>query len=389
MTTISGHADEGYGRLADEFARGFSERGETGASFAVAVDGRLVVDLWAGTADIRTGAPWREDTLSVIFSCTKGLMTICVLTLVADGRLDLDAPVTDYWPEFGQAGKESIPVKWLLQHRAGLISFDRDLTVDDLIGWDPVIHAIEAQRPLWTPGTSYRYHTISHGWLTGELIRRITGMSPGTYLRGLTAEALAPSTWVGLPASEEHRVAHLAWEDEENGPSPLLDPATATQEQLWAERASTLGGALPLDLAWGDTGFNDPRIHAAEIPGAGGISTARDLARIWSSTVTPTNGVGLLSRDLTDAASVPVSFGPQAFGDDVQTNVWGTGFMVPSQTKPLISPASFGHDGAGGQFGFADPDARIGFGYVTNHLDRANDTRGLTLVATLRDILDR
>jgi CubicO group peptidase (beta-lactamase class C family) len=380
MTTIEGHADAAYAPLADQFARNFSERGERGASFAVLVDGELVVDLWGGSSDVRTNAPWQRDTLSVIFSCTKGLMTICALNLVAEGKLDLDAPVTAYWPEFGQSGKDGILVKWLLQHRAGLISFDRDLTVEDVVAWEPVIRAIEEQKPLWTPNAGYRYHTLTHGWLVGELIRRITGQTPGSYLRALT-ESVAHDTWLGLPSSEQHRVARLAWEDEENGPFPDLDPATASEERLWEERAGTLGGAFPNSLVFGDRGFNDPRIQAAEAPGAGGISNARDLASIWSATVAPTGGLRLLTRELT-------SFGPSIFGNDVAPyNAWGTGFQVSSERTPLLSSASFGHGGMGGQAGFADPDARVGFAYVTNHLVHENDTRSATLVGELRTLL--
>jgi CubicO group peptidase (beta-lactamase class C family) len=382
---VTGYADDGFGVIADEFSKGFSKRGETGAALAVVLDGRLVVDLWGGTSDARSGARWHSDTLNVIFSCTKGLLAICALNLVAEGRLDLDAPVSTYWPEFAGAGKAQVVVRWLLQHRAGLIALDTDLTVDDLLHWEPVIRAIEAQAPLWKPGTSHQYHTLTYGWLVGELIRRVTGMTAGGYLRSITTDAIAPDTWIGLPVTEEPRVARLAWDD---APRPVPGPEAHSQQQRLVERAATLGGALPVDLVWEDSGFNDPRMHGAEIPGAGGISTARDLARIWSSTTTSTNGVRLLSREITDAASVPVSFGRPVFGSQPPYGAWGTGFAVPTAAKPLLSGASYGHDGVGGQRGFADPDALVGFGYLTNHLVRRDDTRADALVAVLRNLLD-
>lgn len=386
MIEIHGGVEPGYGALADEFTRLFTDRGETGANLAILVDGRVVVDLWGGTADARTARPWDDDTLSVIFSCTKGLMTIAALRLVADGRLDLNARVTDYWPEFGQEGKDAVLVEWLLQHRAGLIALDQDLTLDDVIAWGPVIEAIESQRPQWQPGSAHEYHTLTHGWLIGEIIRRVTGESPGGYFRSLVHEHLAPNTWIGLPESELHRVARLAWGEDPSGgvatASGALDQAAVAQL-----RSSTLGAAFPeylVDPLGGDAGFNDPRVLRSEIPAAGGVSTARDLATIWSATVAVTNGVRLLDRELTDAASVPASVGRPVFGGEPPFNSWGTGFEVSSERKPMLSPASFGHSGLGGQLAFADPDAGIGFAFLTNRLTVSRPGRADHLVAALR-----
>jgi CubicO group peptidase (beta-lactamase class C family) len=196
---IHGDADVGYGKVADVFADNFTTRGEVGAAVAVYAGGRKVVDLWGGTADIRTGRPWTADTPAVIFSCTKGIIAICAYLLVQQGRLDLDAPVVEYWPEFGQAGKADIPVRWLLAHRAGLPALDRGLTLDEVLAWQPVISAIERQAPLWPPGTAHSYHPMTYGWLVGEVIRRITGSTPGSFFREVVASRLDLRTWIGLP----------------------------------------------------------------------------------------------------------------------------------------------------------------------------------------------
>jgi CubicO group peptidase (beta-lactamase class C family) len=387
MIQIHGDVEEGYGAIADEFTRLFSDRGETGANLSILVAGRVVVDIWGGSADLRTGRQWDADTLSVIFSCTKGLMTIAALTLVAEGKLDLGARVTNYWPEFGKQGKEAVLVEWLFQHRAGLVAVDRDLTLDDVIAWGPVIEAIEDQTPLWLPGASHGYHTLTHGWLVGEIIRRVTGETPGTYFRALV-EQLAPNTWLGVPERELPRIARLAWGE---------DPAGG-DEQDWesedpgvvaALRSSTLGAGFPLHLVDpedGDFGFNDPRVLQAEVPGAGAVSTARDLASIWSATVTATNGVRLLERELTDAVSVPVSYGQPYFGGEPPFNAWGTGFEVSSERRPMLTASSFGHSGLGGQLAFADPDALVGFAFLSNRLTVSQPGRADALVAALSSV---
>ncbi|MCU1556737.1 MAG: Carboxylesterase [Microbacteriaceae bacterium] len=385
---IGGAVDEGFGPLADEFVRNFSERGETGAAFSLVVDGRTVVDLWAGIADARTGRPWDAETLSVIFSCSKGLMTIGALRLAQDGRLDLDALVSDYWPEFARQGKEEMRVSSLLDHRAGLVALDRDLSLQDVVDWQPVIRAIEQQRPLWAPDIGYAYHTLMHGWLVGEIVRRVTGMMPGDYLHELFGRSLAPDTWLGIPDGLEDRVTHLYWASQPGDPAPLRDDESAPRAERIRARSATLGGAFPIELVDGDAGFNDPRIHRAQVPGAGVISTARDLARIWSATVVETDGIRLLERETTDAASIVRSAGVPAIEAPGPWPSWGTGFILHSpRVRPLLSDRSFGHDGAGGQLAFADPDARMGLGYLTNRLLRRDDGRSLAMLDATRRIL--
>src|ERR1035437_3952075 len=186
---VQGGAEDGFGPVADAFAADFVDAGERGAGVVLYADGRKVVDLWGGVAD-RLGRPWVQDTPAIVFSVTKGVLAICAYQLVGQGRLDLDVPVARYWPEFAAHGKAAISVRMLLSHRAGLVALDRDLTLDEVLAWDPVLWGIEAQAPMWRPGTAHSYHTITYGWLVGEVIRRITGASPGEFLRAELARPL-------------------------------------------------------------------------------------------------------------------------------------------------------------------------------------------------------
>ena len=184
---IRGFVDEGYGAIVDTFRANFLERRDLGAACSVYVTGRLVVDLWGGLADRKTQRQWEAETAAVIFSCSKGLLAICAYLLAQDGWLELDAPIANYWPEFGQNGKQAITVRCALAHRAGLPALDVDLSRDDVIGWEPVVRAIESQPPLWALDSTHSYHPITYGWLIGEIIRRVTGHTPGAYFGRLSA----------------------------------------------------------------------------------------------------------------------------------------------------------------------------------------------------------
>ncbi|MEV4847503.1 serine hydrolase domain-containing protein [Micromonospora matsumotoense] len=377
---IHGDADERFGRVADVFRDNFTTRGEVGAAVTVYVRGRRVVDLYGGTADPRTGRPWTPQTPVVVFSCTKGILAICAYLLVQQGRLDLDAPVTRYWPEFGQHGKADIPVRWLLTHQSGLPALDRPLSLDEVLGWDPVIKAIEAQAPLWRPGTAHSYHPMTYGWLIGEVIHRITGQLPGAFFRDALATPLGLRTWLGLPAGERDSVAwNLAPAPD---PEPFVDPV--------ADRGITMGGAFafPADDA-GLVSFNDPAIQAAGIPGAGAVSTADGLARLYAACVSPVAGPPLLDPASVDDATVVRSRGQQRHGPPDTGQRWGSGFLLHSPpARPLLGERSFGHDGAGGNLAFGDDAHQVGFGYVVNQMQGMGDERANLLTAALRSCLD-
>ncbi|WFE49389.1 serine hydrolase domain-containing protein [Micromonospora sp. WMMD1155] len=376
---IHGHADDGYGRVADVFRDNFASRGEVGAAVTVYVRGRRVVDLYGGVADTRTGRQWDAHTPVVVFSCTKGILAICAYLLVQQGRLDLDAPVTRYWPEFGQHGKAGIPVRWLLTHQAGLPALDRHLTLDEVLAWDPVIKAIEAQTPLWQPGTAHGYHSMTYGWLVGEVIHRITGRLPGAYFAETVAEPLGLRTWLGLPAAENDTVAWgLAPPPDAD---PFVDPV--------AERGITMGGAFafPADDD-GLVSFNDPAIRAAGVPGAGAVSTADGLARLYAACVSDIQRGPLLTTASVDDAVVVRSQGQQRHGPPDTGQRWGSGFLLHSPpARPLLGERSFGHDGAGGNLAFADAQHQVGFGYVVNQMRGMGDERANRLTAALRSCL--
>ena len=286
---VHGNVDDGYGPVMDEFRRNFDERHDLGSACAVYVDGRPVVDLWAGTADRRDGRPFERDTATVIFSCTKGVMAICAYLLVQQGLLELDSPIARYWPEFAQAGKERITVRDAMAHRAGLSYLDTDLTLEDVVAWDPVIHAIEIQRPHWAPEEGHFYHASTIGWLLGEIIRRVTGLSAGTYFRQALGDPLELHTWIGLPAAQRARVAWMEppLPDED---SEMARGFAALGGERHLVRAMSLGKAFAFPAANGSVTFNDPRIQASEIPGANGISDAASLARLYAACVTGVDG---------------------------------------------------------------------------------------------------
>jgi len=387
---IHGDVEDGFGAVADEFRRNFRDRHDLGAGCAIYVDGRKVVDLWAGIADRRSGKPYQHDTATVIFSCTKGIMAICAYLLVQDGRLDLDAPMARYWPEFGQAGKAAITLRQALAHRAGLSYLDRDLTTAEVIAWDPVIDAIEQQVPHHAPTDGHAYHAITIGWLVGEVIKRITGLTPGTFFRQRLGDPLELDTWIGLPDSARQQVAFmeppLPDDDSEFArafASALFDPSV--------ERTGTLGGAFafPADSS-GYVTFNSPDIQAAEIPGAGGISSAESLAKLYAACVTGVDGQGALLTRASIADGLRVqSRGTQLTGQPDDGASWGTGFQISSAPgQPLLGPGSFGHTGAGGQLGFADVDHGASFAYVTNQMGGYGDARARLLVEALRSAID-
>jgi len=385
IETIDGTVAAGFEPMRRAFATGFLGQPDMGAALAILVDGELVVNLWGGIADERDGRHWERQTPSVIFSCTKGLMSLMVARLVESGQLDYDAPVARYWPEFAANGKGGVTVAEALAHRAGLSAPRDDFNLADILEWDRATGKLAAQAPLWPPGESYAYHALTHGWLAGELIRRVTGKTPGAYF----AEAIAPlsaEAWIGLPPWRSG-VAHLQvapdlsalWEAEATKPSGDAPD--------WPFRAMTLGKALPAALVTADGGFNDRRVQQAEIPGAGGIATAEGLATIWSAAVTQTKSVRLASSEILARATKMVTEGAPVFAAEPPFPRWGMGFQLDSEARRFLTASSFGHDGAGGQVAFADPRHRVGFAFITNWMRGPGDPRGTLLVETLRDLL--
>jgi CubicO group peptidase (beta-lactamase class C family) len=382
---IQGFVDMGYGAVMDAFVANFVERRDVGAGCTIYVDRRPVVELWGGLADARTARPWDRDTAAVIFSCSKGLMAICVYLLLQQGRLDLDAPIARYWPEFAAADKTAVTVRQAMSHRAGLPALDVDLSRADVLAWEPVVHAIETQRPLHPPGAGHMYHTLTYGWLLGEVVRKITGRSPGRFFREAIGDRLELHTWIGLPDEARRSVAWMEPPLPDEDSVDAREAARLSRADSVVARSASMGGAFGFPVEDGIVSFNAPDIQAAEIPAANGISTAESLARLYAACVSNVDGPPLLSltslEDLLDVQSA----GPQLSRLPDDGARWGTGFQLASPpSQPMLGPTSFGHAGAGGQLGFGDVDHHVGFAYLSNQMGGYGDARARELTMALR-----
>jgi CubicO group peptidase (beta-lactamase class C family) len=383
-TEIQGTVEQGFGAVADAFGSNFAERGELGAAFALYVDGDVKVDIWAGVADKQSGRPWTEDTLQLVYSTTKGAAAICVARLVEAGLVSYDEPMASYWPEFAANGKEAVTVGQVMSHQAGLPYATASLTFDDLMAVTPVVEALGAQEPVWTPGTKHGYHALTYGWLAGELVRRVDGRRIGQYFAEEVAAPLGLDFWIGLPESEEPRVARL-----EMAPPPTDPDALALALQIAGPgtmgfNALLMSGVM---LAGPPDPFNSRQVHATEMPAANGITTARSLARMYAATVSDVDGVRLIDDSTVATVRAEAVDGPDACL--VVSSRFGMGFMLDGELTPMLSPASFGHAGAGGSLGYADPDARVGYGYVMNQMAGgiAGDPRTVALNDAVRACL--
>nr|WP_037916009.1 serine hydrolase domain-containing protein [Actinacidiphila yeochonensis] len=395
MHGIHGEVAAGFENVRDAFAANFGRDGDDrdnadiGAALCVYRNGRPVVDLWGGVADPETGRPWERDTLQLVYSATKGVTATAAHLLVQRGLLDPDAPVARYWPEFAANGKAEIPVRWLLSHQAGLVAVDRPVPVADALAWHPMVEALAAQRPQWTPGTAHGYHGRTWGWLVGEVIRRVSGRTPGRFLAEEIAAPLDLDFFIGVPAAERARVSRMAyWQ-------PAVDPASVPLESVpeqfrdavaaWRDPDSLSNRAFAVtDPAQID--FNSPEVQAAELPASNGVGTARALARMYAALIGEVDGVRLLTPETVAAAAQE-----QAEGQDqvmMMPSRFGSGYMLPTEASPLTGPNAFGHPGRGGSLAFADPQHGVAFGYVMNHIvEGAADVRASSLVDALRESL--
>ncbi|MDO8434360.1 MAG: serine hydrolase domain-containing protein [Candidatus Binatus sp.] len=361
---IEGTCDPKFNRVKDAFAENFELRNELGAGAAVTLDGKTVVDLWGGHSDKAKTQPWNRDTLVNLYSTTKGITAICAHRLVDKGLLDLDAPVTRYWPEFGQAGKEKMPVRYLLSHRAGLPAVAKTLDDDAIYHWNTMAAALAAQEPWWEPGTKHGYHALTFGWLVGEVIHRITGKTPGVYLRDEIAGPLKLDLHIGLDAKNDARVSDLI-------PSP---PPAPGEPNLFADIAknpdSVAAKAFMNPPVLSKPGVANSRAwRGAEIPAANGHGTALSLARIYGALARggDLDGVHVMSKNAVAGCSIEQSIGADAVL--TLSTRFSLGFMMSQPGASLgPNPKSFGHPGAGGSLGFADPEAKIGFGYAMNRM---------------------
>jgi CubicO group peptidase (beta-lactamase class C family) len=385
VTETQGWTASGWEGVRQAFQANFDSGSEVGAAFSCYHRGEKVVDLWGGVADQDTGAPWNEDTIIPVFSTTKGMTAIIANILAQEGRLDVEAPVAEYWPEFAANDKQDIPVAYLLSHQAGLAWIDGEMTAEEVLAWDPVVERLAAEAPKWEPGTKHGYHATTYGWLVGEVIRRITGKSVGTNLAELASQPLGLDCWIGLPESEETRVAKLI----SMIPKPDPNLAPGEPDPIAEMMAAFMGPDTPIGKALFAPGgaltdqdiWNSRAMHAAEVPAANGICDARSLARLYAATVGEVDGTRLLTSEQVKAATAPRTEGPNFVLMDLEVQ-FGLGFMLNQGIIALGGPSSFGHFGAGGSVGWADPDTELGFGYIMNRMDigLAGDTRSQSLI---------
>jgi CubicO group peptidase (beta-lactamase class C family) len=375
-TSVHGSVAPGFEPVRDAFVDNLDSGRDVGAAFAAYHHGRKVVDIWGGTADVASGRPWGEDSIVLVFSTTKGATALCANVLAERGALDMEAPVARYWPEFAQGGKAEMPVNYLLSHQAGLAWIDGEMSLGEALSWDPVVAALARQSPHWEPGTRHGYHATTYGWLVGEVIRRVTGTSVGGFFRTEIAEPLGLDFWIGLPEAEERRVVPvIPFEIPEEGDlSEMVDTFLGPDSSLGKALVAP-GGALADQAVW-----NSRAMRAAEVPAANGVTDARSLARLYASIIGDTDGIRILGKDQMQRATTRLTSGPDAVLLDLDIQ-FSLGFMVPSELIVLGGPRSFGHFGAGGSVGWADPDAGLAVGYVMNRMDigLAGDVRSTKL----------
>ncbi|MBS2019258.1 MAG: beta-lactamase family protein [Deltaproteobacteria bacterium] len=356
-TSSTGRCDTKFARVKEAFAVVLARPFELGAAVAVFVDGRPVVDLWGGWVDAKKTRPWAEDTVVNVFSTTKGLLALGVHRLVEEGRVDLDAPVARVWPELDPR----ITLRMILAHRAGLPAVRAPLPPEALFDWGAMTAALAAQEPWWEPGTAHGYHAVTFGWLLGEVVRRVTGKMPREYLAEAITGPLAADFQIGLRPADEERCADLRPTRREPGVETLFDRIARDPESMTAKAfvnppTMVLPGTVS-SRPWRD----------ADLPSVNGHATARGIARIYGAVARggELDGVRILSPE-----SIARCQAEQSRGEDRILGVptrFSLGFMLPQPTHdPFAAEGAFGHPGAGGSMGFADPEARLSFGFVMN-----------------------
>ena len=376
--TVEGYVAPGFEPVAEAFLANFRQRGEVGASTCVVVGGETRVDLWGGYADRASGRAWERDTISVVFSATKGATALCAHVLASRGALDIEAPVVELWPEFGRHGKEAVTARMMLDHSAGVPALRAPVAPDGPFEWDYMTARIADEEPFWQPGIRNGYHGLTIGWNVGELVRRISGRSLGTFFQEEIARPLGLDFWIGLPEALEARVAPMI---------PYVYTAAQSKTpfmQALRDRGS-IASLFYFNSGKWRTGANTRAAHAAEIPAANGIGNGRSLAGLYAPLA---NGGSLGGVSLVDATTLArMGEVSMATHDDATLRVptrFALGYMKAMDNRRrgrapeafgdasvdslLIGRAAFGHVGHGGSLGFADPDCGLALGYTMNRM---------------------
>ncbi len=368
MTEIHGNCHERFAPVRAAFESNFSERGDLGASVAVSYQGEIVVDLWGGHRDRAASEPWQEDTIANVYSSTKTMAALCLLVLADRGEVDLYEKVARYWPEYAQNGKEATEVRHFLSHSAGLSGMDEPMAGDDVYDWDKMVDALARQAPWWEPGTASGYHALTQGHLIGEVVRRVTGQSLGTFFRTEIAEPLGADFHIGTPREHFPRIAELD--------PPKTSPAGEAAEDSIAART-----------------FRNPAVSAhaaatdgwrlAEIPAANGHGNARAIVRVQTAVANLGSAFGV---NLMSEAGARRVFDEQTNGQDLVLGVplrFGMGYGLSSQVMPMGPNEHIAYWGGwGGSTVVVDQDARLCVSYVMNRMaaDLLGDMRGFSLL---------
>jgi CubicO group peptidase (beta-lactamase class C family) len=366
MAEIEGAIADGFAGVAEALERNLDQGADIGASVAVELNGEPVVDIWGGYEDAERTRPWQRDTIVNVFSTTKTMTALCALILADRGELDLHAPVSRYWPEFAQAGKERVEVRELMAHTSGLSGWQEPLELQELADWDRCTSLLAAQAPWWDPGTASGYHAVTQGYLVGEVVRRITGQTLGQFFKQTVAEPLGADFHIGLPPEADAHVAPLI-------PPPPVDLAGAGLPELGVRTLVNppVTGEVTAEKWW----------QRAEIPAANGHGNARSVAAIQSAVACggEVRGTRLLSEQ-----GVKAIFEEQSNGPDLVLGVplrFGMGYGLASETLPM-GPRSCAWGGYGGSLVVNDLDARVTIAYVMNRMEAGlvGDARGASIV---------
>jgi len=370
--SVQGTCAPEFAEVRAEFERNFTERDEVGAAVHLTIDGESVVDLWGGVADAATERSWTEDTLVHVWSCTKGATALCAHILASRGELDMNAAVARYWPEFGKNGKDGVLVRHLLDHTAGLPVVREPLAPGSFYDWNLMTDVLAREEPFWAPGSRNAYHGLTFGFLVGEVVRRVSGRSLGQFFADEVAGPLGLEFWIGLPEELEPRVAPTI-------PADMMAPGALVP--TFYQQAFTDPASLPGLMVFNTGGYmttpgeSDTRAaHAAQIGAVGGITNAKSLAAMYRP-------LALGGAPLVDEGQlVHMGAVSSATSNDGAVKVGmrvALGFIksVDNRYFPpadsegvLMSEDAFGHAGFGGSLGFADPRARLSFGYVMNRM---------------------
>ena len=353
---VGGHCHPRFQSVRDAFTDNFAAGSETGAAIAVTIAGKPVLDLWGGWTNAAHDEPWQEDTIVCCYSVGKAVCAILIWRLHERGELDVDAPVAHYWPEFAQAGKAEIPVRWLLTHQAGLPAIRRPLPAGSQLDWDLMTAALAAQEPWWQPGTAHGYHSNTQGFLLGEIIRRVSGKRIGRFLKDELRDPVGIDFHLGTSAGEDERTADML---------PVTSPPDAVRNPI--NPLQLLANRNPPMPKTGPGSQNSREYRAAEFPSTNGHGSAKALARLYGALAATGEVDGY---PILNPATIREATREQAYGvDEVlgRPTRFASGFQLAMKERPLgPNPETFGHFGGGGSLGFADPDAGLGFGYVMN-----------------------